>query len=166
MIARVAGPFLAIAIVIALTPAGAAYALTAAEIVDDGIALDGTSVTLTGEAIGEDLRADADHRWINLRSDGTGVGVYITNDDANVIETFGSSKSTGDIITVIGKLNVACDTHAGEFDIHADRIELTQPGQAIDNKPEWWKAVLGLLAAGFGFVEWRLLGKLRNREEI
>ncbi|MHB9003538.1 MAG: hypothetical protein ACYC6C_05680, partial [Coriobacteriia bacterium] len=120
---------------------------------------------LTGEAIGEDLRADADHRWINLRSDGTAVGVYVTDAVAETITTYGTGKHIGDTITAIGTLNVACDTHAGEFDIHADRIELTRPGRPIENGPEWWKAAVGLLAAGVGFAEWRFLGRLRDRED-
>lgn len=158
--------FVTIITIAGFSPIENSYALTAAEIVEDGIALDGTSVTLTGEAIGEDIRADADHRWVNLRSDGTGVGVYLTNTQAEIIKIYGTGKHLGDTITAIGTLNVACDTHAGEFDVHADRIELTRPGRPIENGPEWWKAVVGLLAAGIGVVEWRLLGKLRDREDV
>jgi hypothetical protein len=156
---------LAAIVVAALLPAQAAYALTAAEVVDDGIVLDGTIVTLDGEAIGEDLRADAKHRWINLRSDGTAVGIYVTNDDADVVETYGSYKTTGDVISASGTLNVACDQHAGEFDIHVDHIERTANGQPIEHAPKWWKVIVGLIAGGIGFMEWRLLGRLRDRED-
>lgn len=162
---RMLAILIAVLAAVSLAPLSA-YALSAAELVDDGIALDGTIVTLTGEAIGEDLRADAEHRWINLRSDETAVGIYITNDDADAVQVYGSYKTTGDIMSASGTLNVACDQHAGEFDVHVDRIERLEPGRPIEHQPQWWKAVVGLIAAGVGYAEWRLLGRLRDREDV
>ncbi|MDO9107411.1 MAG: hypothetical protein Q7U89_00255, partial [Coriobacteriia bacterium] len=46
------------------TVAYAETVMTAGEVVAIDHALDGTRLTFQGEAVGEDLRADADHRWV------------------------------------------------------------------------------------------------------
>lgn len=158
---------IALALVLALLPAttAAAASLTAAEVIEQGLALDSETVALTGEAIGEDLRADADHRWLNLRSGGNVVGVFVTNAQAETVTTYGSYSTSGDIVTVTGVLHVACDEHAGEFDIHAQTVEIAEEGQPIEHAIEWWKGAVGLVAAVIGLLEWRLFGRLRERED-
>lgn len=155
-----------LALLLSIAPATAAAATsTAAEIVEQGLALDGERVTLVGEAIGEDLRAGADHRWLNVRSGGTVVGVVVTTEDADAIGTYGSYAAVGDMVSVTGILNVACDEHAGEFDVHAEKVEIIEGGRPTEHSIEWWKGAIGLIAAVVGLMEWRLFGRLRERED-
>jgi hypothetical protein len=137
--------------------------LTPAELVVIDREMDGARVEIIGEAIGEDLHADADHRWVNLLGGGTAVGVWLTNTDASRIGRFGDYRATGETLKVTGIVNVACDAHGGEFDVHAEKVERIAPGVPTPHPVEPWKgfvALAGLALAGF---EMRLFRRLKDR---
>jgi hypothetical protein len=114
---------------------------------------DGERVTVQGEAIGESLRADSGHRWVNVLGDSTAVGIFTTNADAAGIGNFGSYRHTGDIVRVTGILNVACDQHGGEFDEHAEVMEVVAVGTPTEHPIGWWKLFVVLVAAVVLVVE-------------
>ncbi len=136
--------------------------LTPAEVValpDDS---DGETILIQGEAIGESLHADEGHRWVNLLSDGTAIGVYMTNEDAEKITTFGQHKVFGDSVRVVGVLHRWCPEHAGEFDIHAEEVTIVSEGQERETLPRPWKALFGALLAVVGLIEYRYFRYLKE----
>jgi len=104
--------------------------------------MDGRRVTIQGEAIGEELRAGQDYRWVNLLGESVAVGVYMHEMDAGLIDSFGSYRRTGDIVRVTGILNIACDEHGGDLDVHAQIVEVVEEGQPISRELEAWKLLL------------------------
>ncbi len=109
--------------------------------------LDGSNVVFVGEVIGESLRADDGHRWVNVLGDSTAVGVYVPAAEAATVESFGSYKRSGDVVRVSGVVNVVCEQHAGEFDVHATSFEVVGRGEETARPPQRWKAFLGIGAA-------------------
>ncbi|MDP2183575.1 MAG: hypothetical protein Q8K99_13545 [Actinomycetota bacterium] len=146
-----------------LAVAADANAMSPAQLIAIDRALDGTPVTIEGEAIGESLRAGADHRWVNVLGGGVGVGVWLTNEQAETVGVYGDHVHTGDIVRVRGTVNVSCITHGGEFDVHADSIELLEPGFRRTHEPQLWKLPVGLVGLLLGLVEYRLWRVLRER---
>ncbi len=113
--------------------------------------MDGRRVTIQGEAIGEDLRAGPDYRWVNLLGESVAVGVYMHEMDAGLIDSYGSYKSTGDIVRVTGTLNFACDEHGGDLDVHAEIVEVVEEGQPVSRDLDLWKLlVVAVALAVFG----------------
>lgn len=137
---------------------------SAADIVAISRTADGTRIIFAGEAIGEDLRADKDHRWVNLSSGGTALGVYLPAQDAVIIERYGDYDTRGDQVLVTGIVNIACQMHGGDFDVHAERISVTDQGGTIKHEPDPWKGVAGIGAAAAGMFVWWYHGRLRERE--
>lgn len=125
--------------------------------------LDGAMVRFTGEAIGEDLHADADHRWVNVLSEGTAVGVYVTNEQAAQIEVYGDYGSQGAIVEVVGNVNVGCDQHAGEFDVHATEFTVISPGATVEHPVVPAKAVAAGIALALALLEARLYRRMLDR---
>ncbi len=137
--------------------------MTPDEIVFIDRARDGTMVLLSGEAIGEDLHADSSHRWVNVLGDSLAVGVYMTNDEAARITTYGDHTHEGARVEVFGMLNIGCDQHGGEFDVHAEQVSVLIEGQPTERPIAPWKGVAAAAFFVVGLVEWRLLRHLRER---
>lgn len=145
------------------TAAAAPDTLSPAEVIVLDRELDGTFIELEGEAIGEALHADATHEWVNVLGDGMAIGVYVPRELADLIGTFGDHRHDGDIVRVSGTVNVACDEHAGEFDVHAETFEIISRGEVRETPIQPWKAIVGMLGIAFFFAEWRFYGHLKER---
>lgn len=124
---------------------------------------DGETILMQGEAIGESLRADDGHKWVNLLGDDVAVGVYMTGADAEKITSYGRHGSFGDSVRLIGVLNRWCPEHAGEFDIHATEVVIVSEGLERENPIQPWKAIVGIVLAVVGFVEYQAWRHLRER---
>jgi hypothetical protein len=133
--------------------------ISPADVVADVSELDGQTVTMVGEAIGDEMRADADSVWINVLGDGTAVGVYVLGKDAAAVETLGDYDRTGDRVSVRGVVNLACEQHGGDLDVHAvEAIEVLATSEPIERYVPVWEGVLGgvlIIAAGFLFRAYR-----------
>ena len=70
------------------------------------------------------------HRWVNVLGDGAAIGVYVTNELAEQVEIYGDHTHRGDSVEVVGIVNIACDQHGGEFDVHAEEFRVIEPGDA------------------------------------
>lgn len=147
----------------AMAFAGAQDAISPAELIAIDRSLDGSQVTIDGEAIGESLRADEGHRWVNVLGGGIGVGVWMTNEQAETLGVYGDHAHVGDSVRVVGTVNISCTQHGGEFDVHADSIEILEPGFGRTNRPQLWKLGVGLFGLAVGLVEYRLWRVLRDR---
>lgn len=124
---------------------------------------DGRLVLFEGEAIGEDIRADGSHRWVNLLGEGVAVGVWMTAEDAAKMTTWGDYRHTGDLVRVSGTVNIACARHQGEFDVHADEVVIVMSGAPRTHDVRLWKALVGVALLALGYAEYRLY---RRRREV
>lgn len=126
-------------------------AVTSADIVALTAENDGDRVVFEGEAIGDILDGGKDHSWVNVLSGGTALGVWMPT-EAVPVETLGKYGVRGDTLRVTGVLNVSCAKHGGDFDVHADSIELVRRGGSVEDPVGWWKlgvaAVAGVAALG------------------
>ncbi len=147
----------------AAPPAGV---LTPAQVVEIDRALDGSVIELQGEAIGESLRAHGGGRWINLLGDGTAIGVWMTEEQAATVRLFGDHRTDGDIVRVTGVVNVSCDQHGGEFDVHAESVFVIEPGGPRDNPVQPWKGAVGLGGLFLAFGLWRAHRARRDRRML
>lgn len=123
---------------------------------------DGERVTLEGEVISELLTGGEGHVWVNILSDGTGIGIWAPRELAGEIEIFGDWKHTGDAVRVTGVFNLACDVHGGDLDVHATEIELTGRGFERKHPVEYWKLGVAAAGAAAGLLGFR---RMRRREE-
>lgn len=138
--------------------------MTPDELVYIDRAREGETILFSGEAIGEDLHADADNRWVNLLGESLAVGVYMTNDQAAQITVYGDHTHEGDRVEVLGVINIGCDQHGGEFDVHAERVKVLVEGHPVERPVAPWKTIAAVTLLVVGTVELRLLKRLRERK--
>lgn len=118
-------------------------------------ALNGAAVSFNAEAIGDILNADAKHKWVNvLGSDGAQIGVYMKKRDAKKIERLGSYKQKGTTLYIEGTYSIACSSHEGELDVHADRVKVKKEGKDLKHKVSKRHVVFGcgMTAMSFALV--------------
>ena len=103
--------------------------LDPAEVIEIDRARDGETIVIEGEAVGDVLRAMGGGHWVNVLGDEVGLGVWMDDDQVARIENLGEYQHSGDRIRVTGELNIACAEHGGEFDLHAESVEVIERGQ-------------------------------------
>lgn len=136
--------------------------LTGAELVAAGSAFDGAEVTFEGEVVSEALAGGRGHVWLNVLSGGVAIGAWMPEAMAEPVGSFGRWSHDGDIVRVTGVLNEACDTHGGDFDIHATEVTVLRAGTPRTHPIQYWKllgGIAGLLAA------YLVARRARQREE-
>ncbi|NTU89369.1 MAG: hydrolase, partial [Actinobacteria bacterium] len=91
---------------------------------------DGVLVEITGEAVGDILNGDdSGHKWVNLSSEGSTIGVYVSNEEADKVTNLGAYNVTGTVLEIQGTYHVACqDGHDGELDVHAAAVTVKSAG--------------------------------------
>ena len=83
---------------------------------------DKQTVQVTGEVVGDRITAgDGRHCWLQLASpsDSSTVSVYLTNESADKVDTYGAYGRKGTTLQVRGTFNLACPDHDGASDLHA-----------------------------------------------
>lgn len=97
---------------------------------------DGQTVQVTGEAVGDAVRAEIDGsmRWVTLESleepGGSALAVYMTEGQAGLVDTFGDYAATGTTLRVQGTYHLVCSEHEGISDVHAETVSVVSPGEA------------------------------------
>ncbi|WP_172136478.1 hydrolase [Adlercreutzia sp. ZJ473] len=121
--------------------------------------LDGQTVQVIGEVVGDRIHAelDPDHCWITLEAtDGSfaEVPVLATTAATSVIDTYGAYGKRGTVLQVRGTFNLSCPDHAGLSDLHASHVSLVSKGSDMREAPDALQFVPGalLLAAGLALV--------------
>ena len=120
--------------------------------------LDGKTVRFRGEALGEALRADEGHRWINVLDGAVAIGVYTPNELVGVVDGYGEWTRTGTLVEVTGTYNVACPMHGGDLDVHANELVRIESATDREHPVQPWKA---LAAAAFLAVSAALAVRFR-----
>lgn len=121
------------------------------EIITQASQLDNTTVTYTGEVIGEIMRR-GEYCWVNTSDGKNALGVWVPVDMAKEIMHTGSFKSIGDMIEITGVVHRSCPQHGGDLDIHAEKIRKVDEGRLRQEKLNTAKLkhlfiVMGILGA-------------------
>ena len=129
---------------------------------------DDQTVQVTGEVVGDSLRAglDSRHRWITLASDGGAatISVYMTNESAAKVDTFGSYDTVGTTLQVQGTFHLVCTEHEGISDLHAAIVTVVEPGKRVEDEFDPLAFVPGLLAVAVGLVMIGVFYWMRERQ--
>ncbi|MDO9492398.1 hypothetical protein [Acetobacterium sp.] len=132
------------------------------QLVENAEAMDGQTVTVTGEAIGEAMER-GDHAWVNINDGTNAMGIWMPLDDAQRIKFFGDYKHIGDQLQVTGVFNQACAQHGGDVDIHSNSITVIEAGYVTEESVSSPKIIIGFvlvfLASVLGFIYLKIIKK-------
>ena len=129
---------------------------------------DNQTVQVTGEVIGDSIRAGVSgrHRWITLSSQGDSatISVYMSNESASKIDTFGEYGATGTILQVRGTFHLVCADHEGQSDLHAEAVTVIAPGERHPDEFDFNAFVPGIVVVVVGLVMLGVFYWLRERQ--
>lgn len=129
---------------------------------------DNQTVQVTGEVIGDSIRAGVSgrHQWITLSSQGDSatISVYMSNESAAKIDTFGKYGTTGTTLQVRGTFHLVCADHEGLSDLHAEAVTVVAPGEQHPDTFDFRAFVPGIIAVVAGLVLLGVFYWLRERQ--
>lgn len=129
---------------------------------------DGQTVQVTGEAVGDNIRAGLfdGHSWITLESEGgrSYISVYLSDEQAGRIDEFGEYGVTGTTLQIQGTYHLACQEHDGLSDLHAEVVSVVAPGAANPDKFDPRNFAFGALLVAVGLVLTGTYYYLRERQ--
>lgn len=133
------------------------YDTSIAELAGADSYLDGQTVQVVGEVVGDNLSANIDgsYRWIALMADdGSGaiITVHMSKSAAALIDTFGRYGATGTILQVRGTFNLACPEHEGLSDLHANSVSVMHKGVVHEDVFDVRKFIPGIAFAALGLI--------------
>lgn len=128
------------------------------DLIENAQTYDGRQISYSGEVIGDILGA-GDYEWLNVSDGANAIGVWIRRDLAHEVKFAGRYAWHGDTIRITGTFHRACPDHGGDFDIHAESIELIRHGHLVDRVIARWKppvatflAILSSASMVLGFI--------------
>lgn len=132
------------------------------QLVENAEIMDGQTVTVSGEAIGEAMER-GDHAWVNINDGSNAMGIWMPLADTQSIKVFGDYKHRGDQLQVTGVFNRACAEHGGDVDIHSDSIAVAAVGYTTTEAVPALKiiigTILGCLAVLIGLIYLKVIKK-------
>ena len=118
--------------------------VTSTDLIEQASALDGQTVTYTGEVIGDIMRR-GDYAWINVSDGNNAIGIWIPTDLLGDVQTAGRYTDHGDEVQIIGSFHRACREHGGDLDIHATQLALLSKGYETEHTVEPIRVVLAVI---------------------
>lgn len=131
------------------------------DLVENGKAFDGKSITIEGEAIGETLERGR-YAWVNISDQSNVMGIWMKIEDAENIKFFGDYKHKGDIIKVTGIFRRACSEHGGDMDIHGTALEVVELGYPVKEEVGTSKIIVVIVLSLISLCMVGFYFKLRN----
>ena len=128
---------------------------------------DKQTVQVTGEVVGDRITAgDGRHCWLQLASpsDSSTVSVYLTNESADKVDTYGAYGRKGTTLQVRGTFNLACPDHDGVSDLHAQVVTVTEKGKATPDEFDINAFVPGMVTVMIGLAMMVVFYLLRERQ--
>lgn len=128
---------------------------------------DKQTVQVTGEVVGDRIAAgDGRHCWLQLASpsDSSTVSVYLTNESADKVDTYGAYDRKGTTLQVRGTFNLACPDHAGASDLHAQVVTVTEKGKATPDEFDIDAFIPGMVTVMIGLAMMVVFYLLRERQ--
>lgn len=118
--------------------------------------LDNQTVQVTGEAIGESIRASlfGRARWVTLSPVGESVtvSVFMTEESAAKIDSFGRYGVRGSILKVRGTFYLVCPEHDGATDLHAEEVTVVKPGESVHESFSIFAFAPGMILVVVGLI--------------
>lgn len=128
---------------------------------------DKQTVQVTGEVVGDRITAgDGRHCWLQLASpsDSSTVSVYLTNESADKVDTYGAYGRKGTTLQVRGTFNLACPDHDGVSDLHAQVVTVTEKGKATPHEFDINAFIPGMVTVMIGLAMMVVFYLLRERQ--
>lgn len=128
---------------------------------------DKQTVQVTGEVVGDRITAgDGRHCWLQLASpsDSSTVSVYLTNESADKVDTYGAYGRKGTTLQVRGTFNLACPDHDGASDLHAQVVTVTEKGKATSDEFDINAFIPGMVTVMIGLAMMVVFYLLRERQ--
>ena len=128
---------------------------------------DKQTVQVTGEVVGDRITAgDGRHCWLQLASpsDSSTVSVYLTNESADKVDTYGAYGRKGTTLQVRGTFNLACPDHDGASDLHAQVVTVTEKGKATPDEFDINAFTPGMVTVMIGLAKMGVFYLLRERQ--
>lgn len=128
---------------------------------------DKQTVQVTGEVVGDRVTAgDGRHCWLQLasHSDSSTVSVYLTNESADKVDTYGTYGRKGTTLQVRGTFNLACPDHDGASDLHAQVVMVTEKGKATPDEFDINAFIPGMVTVMIGLAMMVVFYLLRERQ--
>ena len=128
---------------------------------------DKQTVQVTGEVVGDRITAgDGRHCWLQLASpsDSSTVSVYLTNESADKVDTYGAYGRKGTTLQVRGTFNLACPDHDGASDLHAQVATVTEKGKATPDEFDINAFTPGMVTVMIGLAMMVVFYLLRERQ--
>ena len=128
---------------------------------------DKQTVQVTGEVVGDSITAgDGRHCWLQLASpsDSSTVSVYLTNESADKVDTYGAYGRKGTTLQVRGAFNLACPDHDGASDLHAQVVTVTEKGKATPDEFDINAFTPGMVTVMIGLAMMVVFYLLRERQ--
>ena len=122
---------------------------------------------VTGEVVGDRITAgDGRHCWLQLASpsDSSTVSVYLTNESADKVDTYGAYGRKGTTLQVRGTFNLACPDHDGASDLHAQVVTVTEKGKATPDEFDINAFTPGMVTVMIGLAMMVVFYLLRERQ--
>lgn len=131
--------------------------------------MNGQTVQVTGEVVGDRITAEYDPAfcWLTLQETGGSyaeISVYLPKTMTTAIDTYGAYGRQGTILQVRGTFNLACRDHNGASCLHATNSSKVAPGKALDIAPDKGHLSVGLVVLVMGLAMLFAHHKLRERE--
>ncbi|MGB4587849.1 MAG: hypothetical protein WBI17_01280 [Clostridiaceae bacterium] len=132
-----------------LVPLHAVYAAPVKinDLIEKAMTVDGQTVTITAEAIGERMDR-TDGTWVNVNDGSNAIGIWMPTDESRRITVFGSYKEKGDTLEITGIFNRTCKEHGGESDLHLLSMKVMKTGEIVQNKISITKLVITTVLLG------------------
>lgn len=105
------------------------------------------TVQITGEVVGDIIydEVEPDRRWITVNSlpgeQAASVQVYVSADQAALIDTLGRYQTTGSTVSIMGVYHLVCGQHDGLSDLHATSLTVTKAGHRDAEDFSWRRFV-------------------------
>ena len=128
---------------------------------------DKQTVQVTGEVVGDRITAgDGRHCWLQLASpsDSSTVSVYVTNESADKVDTYGTYGRKGTTLQVRGTFNLACPDHDGASDLHAQVVTVMEKGKATPDEFDINAFTPGMVTVMIGLAMMVVFYLLRERQ--
>ena len=129
---------------------------------------DDQTVQVFGEVIGDSIKAgEADEfRWITLLSQNADtnatVSVHMRETDAEKIDSFGKYGQKGTTLLVRGTYHLTCTEHEGLSDVHAEYVEVYEPGKKIPDEFNSNSFIPGVVLVVVGLMMLFVFYKIRE----
>ena len=146
------------------------YDTDIAEIVHADTYLDGQTVQIRGEVVGDLIKDEADPNrcWIVVQDNNelnpNAVTALITNEQAAVIDSLGSYDTQGTTVQIRGTFNLECIDHEGLSDIHAEEVTLVAQGSEVQHRINPAILAAGVVAVALGLILLAIYSIARERQ--